>query len=254
MKPHDKIKSLLIGSFNPKQIDGILKYYMQAIEKYHEGDWEGVALKGGKFVESLTKALMIYCGISLPRQRAFKAGTVLKNLEQTDASRYDDVIRIVIPKAGILIYEIVNNRGGRHDADDIDPNSMDSEIILPTMSWILAEMVRFANKGKSTDQARDTIQSLTRKTYHSFEEIDGRPYTNINDLDASSTAILLLYYKYPARISRKDLIGFVERHGFKNNAASVAVHRIKSFVDDDNGNFKLRSTGVQRAEEILKEA
>jgi hypothetical protein len=251
MKSLDQFKTQLDTIFNAKHVASALKYYWEAVEKHQGGDWESVSLKGGKFVESITKMLAVYCGVTLPAQRSFKAGNILKNLEQLNSSSVSDTVRIVIPKACHLIYEIVNNRGGRHAADDIDPNSMDTEVIMPTMSWILAELFRFSSTDTDPETAKTIIHSVVKRIYPHFEEIDGRPYINIKKLDGLSTAILILYYKYPSRILRRDLVEFVERHGFKNNAAKTSVHRAMNLVDDQNGSLKLRGIGIQRAEEIL---
>lgn len=251
MNPLDQIKTQLVTIFDAKHVVSALEYYSEAVEKHQSGDWEGVSLKGGKFVESITKILAVHCGLTLPPQRSFRASNILKSLEQLSASFFSDTVRIVIPKACLLIYEIANNRGGRHAADDINPNSMDTEVIMPTMSWILAELFRFSSKGTDPASAKAIIQSITKRIYPHFEEIDGRPYINIPGLDGLSVSLLILYYKYPTRILRGDLVEFVERHGFKNNAARVSVFRAMSFVDDNAGSLKLRGTGIQKAEEIL---
>jgi hypothetical protein len=128
---------------------------------------------------------------------------------------------------------------------------MDSDIIMPTMSWVLAELFRFASQGSDPEQAKEIIQSLTKRIYPHFEEIDGRPYINIPNLDGLSVALLILYYKYPTRILRRDLVEFVERHGFKNNTAKTSVHRSMGFVDEQNSKLKLRGNGLQKCEEIL---
>lgn len=251
MNPLDQIKTKLSTIFDAKHVASVLRYYSEAVEKHQGGDWEGVSLKGGKFVESTTKMLAVYCVVTLPPQRSFRASNILKSLEQLNSSTFSETVRIVIPKACLLIYEIVNNRGGRHAADDIDPNSMDTEVIMPTMSWILAELFRFSSRGTDPESAKAVIQSVTKRIYPLFEEIDGRPYINIKNLDGLSVAILILYYRYPSRIIRRDLVEFVERHGFKNTTARTSVHRAMSFVDDQNGGLKLRGTGIQKAEEIL---
>lgn len=251
MNPLDQIKTKLSTIFDAKHVATALKYYSETVEKHQNGDWEAVSLKGGKFVESTTKMLAIYCGVTLPQQRFFKAGNMLKSLEQLDPSTFRDTVRIVIPKACLLIYEIVNNRGGRHAADDIDSNSMDTEVIMPVMSWILAELFRFSSKGADPESAKIIIQSVTKRIYPRFEEIDGRPYINIKNLDGLSVAILILYYRYPSRIIRRDLVKFVERHGFKNSSANTSVYRAMGLVDDQNAGLKLRGIGIERAEEIL---
>ncbi|OIO30843.1 hypothetical protein AUJ77_01710 [Candidatus Nomurabacteria bacterium CG1_02_43_90] len=251
MNPLEEIKTQLSTIFDAKHVASTLKYYSEAVEKHQGGDWESVSLKGGKFVESITKMLAVYSGVILPPQRSFKAGNILKGLEQLKSSSFSETVRIVIPKACLLIYEIVNNRGGRHAADDIDPNSMDTEVIMPTMSWILAELFRFSSKGTDPESAKAIIQSVTKRIYPHYEEIDGRPYINIKNLDGLSVALLILYYKYPTRILRRDLVEFVERHGFKSNTAKTSVYRVMGFVDDRDGNLKLRGTGIERVESIL---
>ncbi|MEK7621621.1 MAG: hypothetical protein AAB415_00400 [Patescibacteria group bacterium] len=246
-----EIRSILITVFSAKQVDSLLKYFLDGAKKYRSGDWEGVGIKAGKFVEAVVKCLMIYCGQSVPAARKFKAGVALKNLETLNSS-YSEVVRIVIPKSCLFLYEIASNRGGRHDADDVDANEMDAKAVIPLMSWVVAEIVRFSNAETTTPaDISALIESLSEKIYPSFEEIDGRPYINFDRLSAPEIGLLLLYFKYPHRIERQVLVDAIKRHGPKKNAAEVAAHRLKSLVDDDNGVWKLRGLGRQKAETFL---
>jgi hypothetical protein len=246
----EQTRRVLVQKFEARHIDAGLKHFVAAIEKYIAEDWDGVALKAGKFVEAVTKALMLKCGKTLPSGRRFSAGNELRQLEQLSA--YPDVLRLVIPKAGIFIYEVVNNRGGRHDAGDIDANEMDAKVIIPLMSWTVAEMVRFCSVDGDTSAAMALIDEVTNKIYPYFETIDGRSYVNIDKLGGADIALLLLYSSYPKRISRQALVDLIERHGVAKSAANVAVHRLKNIVDDHNGEWKLRGLGRQKAESLLK--
>lgn len=253
MKNTNRVRALLVAKFEARHIDASLKNFSAAVEKYVAEDWEGVALKAGKFVESITKALLVYCGKSIDNPRKFRAGNELRQLENLSASSYSDVVRIVIPKASIFVYEIVNNRGGRHDADEIDANELDAKVVVPIISWVLAEMVRFCSTSTDTEEAMNLIDELTNKTYPYFEEIDGRSYVNISGLKPGNIALLLLYSSYPKRIDRQSLVDLVKRHGSTKSAANIAVHRLKNLVDDDGGGWKLRGIGRQKAEALLKE-
>lgn len=244
------VKTLLEQKFDAKHVNACLNHFKDATEKYAVEEWDSVALKAGKFVEAVTKALMIYCKKALPKARDFKAGAQLQQLGQVPSADAPDEVRIVIPKACIFIYEVVNNRGGRHDAGDIDANSMDATTIMPLMSWIVAEMVRFCSMNGDTDTAMSHISALTNKKYPFFEEIDGRSYVNIDNLGAPDYALLLLYHAYPKRINRQNLIDSVVRHGLTKNAASVAVSRLQC-VDNDNDQLKLRGSGRAKAETLL---
>ncbi|MCH8082578.1 MAG: hypothetical protein IID52_09390, partial [Proteobacteria bacterium] len=93
---------------------------------------------------------------------------------------------------------------------------------------------------------------LTKKTYPVYEEIDGRLYVNIAGLKPKDIALLLLYFSYPERLERSALVQSVERHGTTKSAATSAVHRLKSLVDEKNGHWKLRNIGKTEAEALLK--
>jgi hypothetical protein len=139
-----------------------------------------------------------------------------------------------------------------HDADSYDANEMDAKVVVPTISWVLAELVRFCSVGGDTAAAEAMIAELTEKKYPYFEEIDGRPYVNIKGLKPGEIALLLLYRTYPKRISRAELAAQVVRHGTSKSAAETAVHRLKTIVDDSDGRWVLRGLGRMRADALLQ--
>jgi hypothetical protein len=58
-----------------------------------------------------------------------------------------DAIRLAIPRACRFACDMASNRGARHDAGDVDPNGIDANAIVPTCSWIPAEMIRYSQMG-----------------------------------------------------------------------------------------------------------
>jgi hypothetical protein len=248
-----QVKALLVTKFPAKHVGALLKHYDEATEKFSIDEWDGVALKVGKFVEAVTKSLVLYCGRTLPANaRHFSAGQELRRLEQQVDQSYGDVVRLVIPKACLFMYEVVNNRGGRHDPGEIDANEMDAKVIVPMMQWVLAELVRFCSVGKDTSAAANLIDGITNKVYPAFEDLDGRTYVTGAGHSAPDVGLLLLHQKYPGRISRKDLVQSIVRHGQSDASAKMAVTRMSGLLDDVNGNLKLRLHGRQKAAELLK--
>lgn len=240
--------ALLRTQFRAVHVDAALKHFTAAIEKLVAGDWEGTSQKAGKFVEAVTKALMLYCGKTIENPRKFSAGRELQQLQHAGA--YDDAIRLAIPRAGIFVYDIVSNRGGRHDSHGLDANEMDATTVVPVISWMLAEMVRFCS-GSDAKTAMELIKELSTKTYPYFEEIDGRRYVNL-DGNPGEIALLLMYSIYPRRLRRQELVNLVKRHGASQSAANTAVHRMKHLVDDGGGEWILRGRGREQAERLLK--
>lgn len=251
MNTEDQTKQILTTIFPAVHITSGLKHFSNVIEKYQKRDWEGSLVKIGKFVEAIIKCLYLFCGQTLPRGRNFKVGVVIKNLERLGA-QYDDIVRLLIPRACVFIYDIASNRGARHDSDGIDPNQMDANVAMPIASWILAELIRFASgQNGDSEAAMLLVENLSTKKYPYFEEIDGRVYVNIRGLSDRETGLLILSAVYPRRINQEKLIDLIRRHGASKNSAYIAARRLKNSVDDDNGNWKLRGIGLQEADKIM---
>lgn len=246
-----KIKAILEQEFNKVHVRAVLKHFGTAKGKYREGDWEGAISTSSKFVEAVTKALVRFCGKTIPKTRKFSTGTFLRNLERESTS-IDDTVRIVIPKGCLFIYEIASNRGARHDPDEVDPNEIDAGVTDTSTSWILGELIRFSSKkDKNPKEAQELVEALAGKTYPIFEEIDGRFYVNIDGLSAEKTALLILYGLYPNRVNKDFLRELVLRHGFSSKNSDMAIRRTKQLCDISTKGLKLRGLGRQRAEEIL---
>jgi hypothetical protein len=244
-----KVRTLLLKEFDARHVKSLLAHFSRTVGKFLAKDWEGTAEKAGKFIEAVAKALVVRAGKAITNPRHFSAGNELRLLEQV--AGYPDALRLVIPRAGIFVYEIVSNRGGRHDAHDIDANELDARVLVPIVSWILAEMVRFCGQ-TNPEEAMELIKELTEKKYPHFEDIGGRSYINLDGMKPGEIALLLLYRKYPSRISRPVLVDLVKRHGATESAAVTAVHRLKSLVDDDGDGWLLRGLGRQKAEQLLE--
>jgi hypothetical protein len=130
---------------------------------------------------------------------------------------------------------------------------MDATAVLTTCSWVLAEIVRYSQKGLDISQAKAVVDGVMRRKYPFIEEIDGRVYVDIAN-SAREAALLILWHKYPKRVSGADLTDMVLRHGYKRPNAARAVARVCDVVDDEDGRLRLRNTGVRQAEELIERA
>lgn len=132
-----------------------------------------------------------------------------------------------MPRACRVIYDIASNRGSRHDPDEVDPNSMDANVVMPVASWLLAEAIRFAQKGVVDPSGAELmVASLTERRYSVVEKIEGRVYLHAAKKSAVEVALVVLAQQHPRRMSRDDLTGAVKRNGFSQNNATLAVSRI----------------------------
>jgi hypothetical protein len=251
--PNSLLNSMLVAKFPQKWVSPVIKHFQESASEAQLGNWELSIVKAGKFVEAVLKLLWDHVGKIVPPQKDFKAGQVITELEKIPGANADDTIRLTIPRACRFIYEVASNRGARHDSSEIDPNEMDGAAVTSLSSWILAELIRYAQKGSlSLEQATDLVKSLSQKKYSAIEEIDGRVYFHLKDLSARDVGLLILWHAHPNRIDRVSLIDGIMRHGSSEANAKMGISRLKHVDKDKDGKMRLLVPGINEAEQLLK--
>jgi hypothetical protein len=159
------VNQLSSDRFATKHVDSAVRHFQAMVGEFQKSQWDDSAANGGKFIEAILKALSVFVGDTPPTGKDFKAGKIIVQLGQKPASAHPDTIRLTIPRACQFAYEIASNRGARHDADEIDANEMDAGAVLSVCAWILAEMVRFSQKGLDLAQAKSIVEGLIQRRY-----------------------------------------------------------------------------------------
>ncbi len=247
------VDAVLKTEFNSRHVDAAINHFQSSVEAFQREDWEEAIAKGGKFVEAVAKALWIKAGRALPPARQFKVSTVITGLRQLPRGTLDDNIRVTLPRACEFVYDLASNRGARHDPDEVDPNEMDATVTVSSLSWVLAELVRYAGKGTlSVSEVFNLITGLIERKFPVIETIDGRTYFHIKGRSAREIGVLLLAHVHPGRLSPGNLINSIMRHGFNRENAQRAVSRIRSIADVDSaGELRLLRPGLVEADQIL---
>ncbi len=213
MTPNRAVGELLKDSFTPtRSVDALVKHFKAGVDEYHKGEWEKSLSKGGKFIEAVLKALLVEAGLPAQSGRQFKVDKAINDLGGLPSGGMDETIRLTIPRCCRFIYDVTSNRGGRHDPDEIDANEMDATAILGTSAWVLAEMVRYAQKQRDPAEAKAAVDDLMKRRYPFVEEIDGRVYVDLKSAkSARDLGLLILWQRGTRRMNREDLIQSVRR-------------------------------------------
>jgi hypothetical protein len=250
------LEQMLQPTFAAKHVNAALRHFQAMTTEFQQSGWEEAIGKGGKFVEAAVKALYVHAGKTLPPPRKFKAGNVMDEIERLPAGSLDDAVRLTIPRACRFTYDIASNRGARHDPAEIDPNEMDARAMVAGTSWILAEMLRYAQKGAlDPAKVRELVDRLTQRQYPLVEDVDGRVYFHVPGASARDIALLSLWHKHPGRMTEGELVAAVERHQFTDKNAKMAVSRLGRLVDwDEQERLRLLQPGVREAEELVRSA
>lgn len=245
------INQMLKDKFEAKYADAAVRHFTRMVQDYQQREWEDATAKAGRFVEAVVKAIWRHAGEVVPTGKHFSAGKILTQIENKMA--LTDSLRLTIPRACRFAYEVASNRGARHDADEIEANEMDARAVLALCSWILGEMVRYSQHGLDLVAAKAIVDAVVKRRYPFIEEIDGRVYVDIAE-SAREAAILILWQVYPRRMAEESLRDQLVRHQYSKPNADMAIKRIQGVVDNDKGNLKLRSIGIQEAEELIEKA
>ena len=253
--PND-LASLLTPPFVTKHIGPALTHYTKAVEDFAQSDWDPPVSKIGKFVEALLKAIAVHCNVTFEAGRKFKADKLMTDLGQLPQGSFDDTLRLLIPRACRFVYDVASNRGARHDPHEVDSNWMDTNVTMAAASWLLAEAIRYAQKGAiDPSVAEAMVKSLTERRYSVVEKVEGRVYLHAAKKSAVDVALVVMAQRHPKRMTRASVVEAVKRNGFSQNNAHLALHRIGKFIDrDENGEIRLLTTGLKRAEEIIRNA
>jgi hypothetical protein len=250
------LRDFLVPTFPERHVAAAIDHFEKAATNFGKGDWENSIAKAGKFVEAMLKAIATHCGVPFETGRKFKADAVINALANTPSGSHDDTLRLLIPRACRLIYDIASNRGARHDPDEINPNIMDANVVMPVASWILGETVRYAQKGVvDPTQASELVEGLVEKKYPALEEVDGRIYLHARRKSAVDVALVALAHRYPQRMAESELISIVRANNFSADNSKKAVSRIRKYVDrNENGLLKLLAPGLEKAEQTISQA
>ncbi|HEV7341259.1 MAG TPA: hypothetical protein VGN68_06460 [Sphingopyxis sp.] len=122
----------------------LIKEFNKIQTNFREHRWEPTELDGGRFAEIVYVIVKGYLDSKFPALIS-KPDNMLdacKKLEDYDKNKFPRSLRIQVPRLLIALYEIRNQRNIGHIGGDVDPNEMDSSVVVSISKWVFAELVR----------------------------------------------------------------------------------------------------------------
>ena len=198
---HDVLES----AYDHTLVCELVDAYEEAKRNYFLGGHRLSAVEGGRFceaayrlLESITRSSFTPLGANLDTEK------VANRLSMLSASDFPKSVRIYVPRALRIVYDIRNNRDAAHLADGIDPNLQDSTLVISVLDWVVAEFVRLSGKADA-NVAQQLVSDLVTRKYPVVQIFDDRPKVLRADLRASQVVLVLLYYAGSAGVSRAEL-------------------------------------------------
>jgi hypothetical protein len=139
--------------------DPLITEYQNLVQSFLEQRWRPTELSGGLFSEIVYTILDGHAKgkyankPSKPRDLVTACRTLESN---THVPRS---FQILIPRMLPALYEVRNNRNVGHTGGDVDPNHMDSVVVLSMCNWIMGELVRVYHN-LSIAEAQQVVDAL----------------------------------------------------------------------------------------------
>lgn len=244
-------------SFREKIIDTYLELKHRAFKAVYSKEYDSAGIAAGKFCETVFRFLEKELKGT---NTAFNAhipnlASELSKLEQLPKTAGNESIRIIIPRAILVIYTLRNKRGIGHVGGDIEANGIDLSTIIKLSDWIIAEFIRIYHK-MSFEDAQGIVDSINSKEIPSVWEINGKKRVLKKGLDYKDKIMLILYSDINNSCAVEDLFEWTEYSNislFKSKLLK-GMHRENLVEFDKELNYAhLSPLGIAEVEQrILK--
>ncbi len=247
MTSFEEIESGLKKSFDVKLVDELLAAYNETKRNFYLGGLRLSAVEGGRFCEAAFRMLeQAMSGSFTPIGKQIRSDKII--LELAQAGQLSESIRIHIPRALRMVYDIRNKRNAAHLADGINPNEQDATFVSSTLDWILAEFVRLYH-GVSSDEAQRIINNLVARRAPAVEDFEGFQKILRTDLEVSDRVLLLLYERGAERAAFEQLSSWVHKKMRKNlRRALDQLEHDKAFIHSFKDLFQITKSGIHEVE------
>jgi len=187
------IQSQLASALPPKLVDELLEAHAQAKKSLYLGGLRLSEVEGGRFCEAAFRLLeQITQGSFTPLGIQLNTDKTIQTLEKLPKGSHPDSVRIHIPRALRLVYDIRNKRDAAHLADGIDPNLQDATLVTSVLDWVLAEFIRLYHN-VTADVAQQLVSEIVTRAVPVVQDFNGFLKILKPHLAVSDHCLVLLY-------------------------------------------------------------
>ena len=243
------LRDRLAASLNASLVDELLAAYQEAKRNHYLGGHRLSAVEGGRFCEAAYRILQdVTTGSFTPPGRPLNADKVTRQLAARPVGSAPDSIRLHIPRALRVIYDVRNNRDAAHLADGIDSNVQDSTLVVAILDWILAEFVRIYHGAKPAE-ALELITGLVRRRAPVIEDFDGFLKVLNPKLRAGDHCLVLLYQRGGLGATYEELKEWARptMRGHLRRTLDRLEHSL-ALVHCENGKYQITIAGQREVE------
>jgi hypothetical protein len=243
--PGEALRDSLRASLPSELVDELLAAHAEAKRSLFLGGLRLAEVEGGRFCEAAYRILEFQTTAAYtPLGKQLDTEKLGKNLAGLPQGSHADSVRIHIPRALRVVYDVRNKRDAAHLGDGIDPNLQDATLVAATIDWVLAELVRL-HHAVSPNVAHGMVEHIVTRQTPVVEDFDGFLKVLRTDLGARERCLVLLYQRGKAGASLPELSNWVPPAMRKNLKRTLTqlVHE-KAWVHESGGTYRITKAGI----------
>lgn len=190
------VEAQLASKLDGKLVKELLDSHAEAKRNFYLGGLRLSAVEGGRFCEAAFRLLQdITEGKHTALNKTLpKTDDLIFKLSQLDSSKFNDAVRLHIPRSLRLVYDIRNKRDTAHLSDGIDPNLQDATLVVTVVDWILAEFIRLYHNVPA-NMASKMVDSIVTRVAPVVQDFNGFLKVLNPKLGVSDHCAVLLYQR-----------------------------------------------------------
>jgi hypothetical protein len=244
-----QVRQGLVAALDDRLVDELLAAHQEAKRNYYLGGLRLSAVEGGRFCEAAFRLLMqITTGAFDALGTPLDTEKLVRALGSIPQGRQPDSVRLHLPRALRVVYDIRNKRDNAHLADGIDPNLQDAGLVVAVLDWVLAEFVRLYHSVPA-NTAQEMVAGIVTRCAPAMEDFGGFLKVLRTDLGVSDFVMLLLYQRGSQGAAFTELESWVRpkmRANLRRTLAALADD--KAFIHADDGAFQITRSGQNYVE------
>src|SRR5690625_43732 len=232
----------------------LVNAYLELKKNHLESRYEAAGLSAGKFCEISLRLLqheVLGSHIAFGKKIPNFADECRKIITATSGA--NESLKIVLPRALVLMYTMRNKRGIGHVGGDVEANLIDSATLARIADWPICELIRIYHS-LSLEEAQDLVDSISVRNVSLIWEIGGKKRVFRIDLTARQQTLVLLTPEPSSSVLAEDLCDWVEYASLVDYKRRVLnpLHseRLIEF-DQEINTVALSPTGAREAEALV---
>ena len=243
------VQSQLATALPAKLVDELLEAHAEAKRNLYLGGLRLSEVEGGRFCEAAFRLLEhISQGSFTSLGTQLKSESIIQKLENLPKNSYPDVVRIHIPRALRLVYDIRNKRDVAHLGDGIDPNLQDATMVASVLDWVLAEFIRLYHN-VTANVAQQLVSEIVTRAVPVIQDFNGFPKVLKPNLAVSEHCLVLLYQRGDRGCTFQEIHAWV-RPQMRANLGRTLNNLVeaKDFAHFDGNSYYVTRLGQQEVE------